>query len=190
MEDQASPAHASAKVSDMDKVPFSKQVLPGWNNPFAAAELTLTLGGILSKHQLARLIEVCGDKPLPVRLRGHLVKLLRGEVKPPRGRKRTSEAWLEFSLYDADQCYNELLTQFKTDLQREKANAKASGTRSPRACDTASERAYKQVLTEMKHHFPNVDWRTLRNLHSKWRRGKLARLHEEPSDGDEYIDSV
>jgi hypothetical protein len=35
----------------------------------------------------------------------------------------------------------------------------------------------------MRKDFPNITWRGLANMHSKWRRGELPRLHAHPDDG-------
>ncbi len=163
----------------MKKVPFRKQVRPV--DHLQAAEWMLEKGEKPSNEQLARAIEHIGDRPLPRLMKAHLVRLLRGEIAAPKGRKPVSDAKLSFAMEEVDELYQTIRAEFVSQRRQQKASARPRGGPSP------SEYAYREVLKRMKRDFPNLDWRSLRNMHSKWRRGTLVKLHAEPDDGDEFI---
>jgi hypothetical protein len=64
---------------------------------------------------------------------------------------------------DLDERYSKLLRQFKAEARTPSASDKAS----------PSERAYRELATEMKDVFGNIDWRALSNKHSGWKNGRF-----------------
>jgi hypothetical protein len=63
---------------------------------------------------------------------------------------------------DLDQLYSKLVRQFK-------AEARTASAREA----SPSERAYRELATEMKDVFGNIDWLSLRNKHSGWKNGRF-----------------
>ncbi len=163
----------------MKKVPFRKQVRPV--DHLQAAEWILEKGEKPSNEQLAKAIEHAGDRPLPRLMKAHLARHLRGKIARRTGRKPISEAKLAVAMEEVNELYQTIHAEFVSQRRQQKASARPRGGPSP------SEYTYREVLKRMKRDFPNLDWRSLRNMHSKWRRGALVKLHPDPDDGDEFI---
>jgi hypothetical protein len=159
----------------MKKVPIERQVVPV--DHLQAAEWLLQLGELPSSEQLASAVKCSGDRPLPPRLREHLVLVLTGKIKARTGRKPISPAKLTFLMREVDVWYEKFHAKFVSE--RRKQRTSGHSTR-----QSASELAYTAVLKRLKRDLPNRDWMALKNMHSKWRQGKLVKLHEHPEDGE------
>ena len=79
------------------------------------------------------------------------------------GRPAGNSAREDFGLEDLDKHYTTLLRQFQSEDR----------SRSTREKTSPSERAYRELATEMKDVFGNIDWLSLRNKHSSWKTGRF-----------------
>jgi hypothetical protein len=159
-----------------------------WDNPkvdlFEYAVYELRQSTLLDRVQLANVVERGPDRAMPRQLREYLGRMLRHEIPlaTPRGRKRKSEAWLDFTFLEVDERYR----RYRRRYEVQKRKLIAAGTPPVRGAPSPSELAYRQILRDMRRDFPNVDWKALRNRHSKWRQGKLPPLRFHPDEPPEF----
>lgn len=144
----------------------------------------LRQGTLLTATQLADVVERGPDRPLPSPLREYTGKVLRGEIQfaAQRGRKPKSDAWLDFTFAEVDERYRRYCRHF----EGQKRQLIAAGTPPARGAPSPSELAYRQVLRTMRDDFRNIDWKALRNQHSKWRQGKLPPLRPHPNEPPDF----
>jgi hypothetical protein len=160
----------------MKQVPFSEQVRR--LDPLQAAVSTLRYGDDPTNEELARAVEHCGNKPLPPVLRDRVVLVLSGKFKAKTGRKPVSEAKLAFLMPELDPLYKKLHAEFSRELKQQRKLGE-------KGMKSARQLAYEALLKHFNRDLPNLDWATVCNLHSRWRRGTLVKLHEHPDDADE-----
>jgi hypothetical protein len=87
-----------------------------------------------------------------------------------------------------DARYPALLRKHEEEAQERKRLAAAEGTILPKAEPMPSELAYTEILEEMQADFPNLEWKSLRNMHSEWNHGHFHPLEEDPT-GPEDIEA-
>ena len=144
----------------MSKIPTEKQIFPV--NPLQQIEHQTTQRKAVSGPELLHAIECSVGHPLDDRLREVISKLSVAAVKR-RGRPPKCHGREDFALEDLDQRYSELLQRFQNDPDRKSA----PGDPSP------SERAYRQLATEMRDDFGNIDGPALANKHSIWKKRSI-----------------
>src|SRR5438552_2041101 len=142
----------------MPKIPSEQQRLqraPG--DAIAFLKRQRALGHTLRGEDLLEAVELSIGQVLPSDLRELFREFAAPESKR-RGRRPKDFGRLDFAMGELDRKYSELLRDFAKD--------DSSGM-------PPSERAYRKLAEEMWEDFPNGNWDTLRNEHSKWRNGHL-----------------
>lgn len=94
-----------------------------------------------------------------------------------RGRPRNHPALEDFTLDQIDRIYPWLCRRLKARHVPKKRTADHKAI---------SERAYRLLTDWVIERFPNIDWTTLRNKHTLWKRGHLHR--EEHCANSEDVD--
>jgi hypothetical protein len=143
------------------KIPFNQQRLQ--SNPVEIIEAERKLGHAVSGEQLLFAVEHSIGHALQANVRDLFASFSAPAVKR-RGRPRSKDrlAREDFGMEELDERYSLLLQQFQSEAND-----------SPERPDLSpSERAYRQLASEMKDDFGNIDWRALSNKHSAWRNGR------------------
>jgi hypothetical protein len=156
----------------MQKVPFEKQILPP--DYLSSAITNAKAGKLVSGDDLLHAVEQGIGLRLPEAVRG-LVRQSTIPARKARGRPRSSGAALDFALLTVDQRHPPLLRKYQDEARTRRAAAEAGGAKLPKTDHSPSERAYRRILTTMQKDFGNIDWKALRNLHIRWKKGRLHR---------------
>jgi hypothetical protein len=138
-----------------------------------------SLGNALRGEDLLRAVEQSIGHPLSPELRDLFPHFSAPSSLKRRGRPRSDRGRQDFAMEEVDERYSELLLEFKKeDSHRSRADG------------APSERAYRQLAGEMHKHLGSVDWRALRNSHSKWRNGHFhpKESHVDSQDFDAEIE--
>jgi hypothetical protein len=170
----------------MQKVPFEKQILPP--DYLSSAITNAKAGKLVSGDDLLHAVEQGIGLRLPEAVRG-LVRQSTIPARKARGRPRSSGAALDFALLTVDQRHPPLLRKYQDEARTRRAAAEAGGAKLPKTDHSPSERAYRRILTTMQKDFGNIDWKALRNLHIRWKKGCFHRA-ENPGDGPEDVEEA
>jgi len=124
-------------------------------------EQRLNEGGFVDANEVAGLIEMQGDAPLPAWLRTLACGHLRGKVKRPRGRPVVKNEWQERFLPLARRDYDILLSCLRRRAKRRKNPKTKSKLDGP-----PHERALELVHTHYKKigEFKSINLRRFRDL--------------------------
>ena len=152
--------------------PFEKQRL---SRAFATVRADWLRGQAVPGEDLLSAIEQSECRSLPADLR----ELIRASAIPPvkrTGHKAEKRDKVDLDLEELDKRYVDLLSKFQEEVK----SFPDSNLASP------SERAYRQLATEMKDVFGNIDWLALRNKHSSWRTGRIHGPREDLVDSEDF----
>jgi hypothetical protein len=104
-----------------------------------------------------------------------LVLIIRGQLTEKTGRPPVSQAKLYYLMDDTERLYPRAYQKFVHLRGRQQARRKRVSDKSD------IQLAYELLLKRFKLALPNRDWKTLRNLYIRWRKGKLL---EDRKDSD------
>lgn len=93
-----------------------------------------------------------------------------------RGRPPNHPALQDFTLEQIDRIYPWLCRRLKADQAAQERNTDHVAT---------SERAYRLLAFWARERLLNIDWTTLRNKHTSWKRGYLHR-EESCTDSEDF----
>ena len=124
-------------------------------------EQRLKEGGFVDADEVAGLIEMQGDEPVPAWLRKLACAHLRGEAKRPRGRPATKNEWQERLLPLARRDYDLLLPYLQRRAKRRKNPKERSELDGP-----PHEKALELIHCHYKKfgEFKSIDLRRFRDL--------------------------
>lgn len=114
-----------------------------------------------------------GQIPI-TRQRLHTDLLQEPSLKPRRGRPRNHPGREDFVLEQVDRCYAWLSKRFQNSKL-----APRTYRRPP------SEWAYRYLVERAPRVLGNIDWTTLRNKHTEWKRGRYHGI-EHCTHSEEY----
>ena len=169
----------------MTNIPYEKQRLPV--NRVDQIEYKLAQGEPVSGDELLDAIEHSQRHQPDDRLPDFIRRFSVSAVKR-RGRPSKSKGREDFALEAVDARYPALLRKHEEEAQERKRLAAAEGTILPKAEPMPSELAYTEILEEMQADFPNLEWKSLRNMHSEWNHGHFHPVEEDPT-GPEDIEA-
>jgi hypothetical protein len=94
---------------------------------------------------------------------------------PRKGRPQNDRGVEDFGMLELDRRYAILFRTFQSE-----SDASSGADHRP-----PSERAYRQLVDDMKDVFPGIDWRALQNKHSAWKTGRFYSF-EEVVDSEDF----
>ena len=169
----------------MSTIPFEKQVLPV--NPVEQIEYKLAQREAVSGDELLDAIEQSQGQQLDPRLREVVRRFSVSAVKR-RGRPSNCKGREDFALAELDAQYPDLLRKYQGEAQQRRRLAAARGDILPRAEQTPSESAYRELLQNMKADFPNTEWLALSTKHSEWKKGHFHSAEDHVDSEDFYAE--
>jgi hypothetical protein len=113
--------------------------------------------------------------PLPPDLR-ELFPAFSIPAVPRKGRPRNDRGVEDFGMLELDRRYAILFRTFRSENDA-KSGADDDGP--------PSERAYRQLASEMSDVFKGIDWLALRNKHSAWKTGRFYSF-EKVADSEDF----
>ena len=125
-------------------------------------EYQIAQGMAVSGVELRRAIECSVGRPLDDRLR-EVISMFSVAAVKRRGRPSSCRGREDFAMEELDRLYSDLLQTFQDDADRKSVSKDPS----------PSERAYRQLATEMKDDLGNIDWRSVANKHSVWKKRSI-----------------
>ncbi|UPK33584.1 hypothetical protein IVB18_36120 [Bradyrhizobium sp. 186] len=158
------------------KIPIEQQQLQ--REPLEILNTALRVQGHLSGYDVRAALERALGVPLPSILQQQIERLIDPFKSLGRpAREPSVRAREEFAMKKLEPRYQLLRLEFE-------AGGPSPDGRPP------SERAYEQLVREMKKDFGNIDWRALQNKRSAWRTGGLHASAEtvDSEDFDAEID--
>lgn len=159
----------------LNMIPFAQQYLKA--DPIDRIRFQIARGNLVQGKELLLAVEESIGVTLSPDLR-QLFDAFSAPGQKRRGRPSNCRAQDDFALVELDQRYPDLLQQF----QNEARNAAAPSDECP------SERAYRQLASEMSADFRNMDWRALANKHSAWKVRSIGK--NDQMDSDDFEDEI
>ena len=160
----------------MRTVPIENQIFP--SDPLSDFIALVAAEEPFTNEQVLAAIEHVAGRPMP-ELLAELV--LRAKFK---GLKRSGhpikfDAVHEFTLPRLDLYYRVLVRKYQREAAAQRKNARLRGEKLARGGHSSSERAYRWLCVRFKKEFGVIDWKSLRNIHTKWKKEALFRLEHE-----------
>jgi hypothetical protein len=171
----------------MRKFPLNEPILP--IDYISSAKASVQSGKPVSGDDLLAAIE----QSLPFGLAEELRTLVRQSNIPAaksRGRRRSFDAALDVTLDTVDKRHAGLLRKYQEESRKKKADARKVRAILPKTEQPPSERAYRRIASTMQEELKRIDWKALRNLHVRWKKGDFhsAENHVDPTDFDAEIE--
>jgi hypothetical protein len=169
----------------MTAIPFKQQRLA--LDQVAEIKRKLAQGSAASGEELLRAIEESENHQLDDDRIREIIRKFSVSAVRRRGRPTNSRGQDDFALEEVDALYPALLRRYEAEAEQKRLLAAVSGDVLPIAGQTPSELAYTDILglERMKHLFPNLDWRTLRNKHSAWNMDHFHPIGND-TDSEDY----
>lgn len=159
----------------MPKIPFENQRLPV--DPVDQIADDLAHGRGASGNDLVRALDQRDGPKLSDRVRAIVRQFSLPAVKT-RGRPSNPKGRIDFAMEKLDAIYRIRLVRFQKAARAPHAKARSRHDASP------SELTYQWLAARKFKIFPNMDGRSLRNLHSRWKRGHLHPAEQDVDSND------
>ena len=153
--------------------PIKQQRLRGDTLQFLQHERSL--GNEIGGEAILRAVEQFAGKAATGGLRELLLEASIPQRKPGRrGRPCNHSGKDDFALEQIDKIYPWLLKRYQTNKPEDSAERRAP-----------SERAYRFLARRARKVLMNIDWASLRNKHTRWKRGRFHAI-ENSIDSEDY----
>ena len=145
--------------------------------------------GLFSGDDVLRAIEYVAGRSMPTLIRD-LVKKAKFKGLRRRGHPIVFSAAQDFAFLEFDARYRALLRKYRREAAQQRELSRSKHEKRPKAEASPSERAYLKLMPRYKKELGTKDWKSLRNMHTKWKQGHFHKQDDnpEPFEFDEMVE--